>query len=254
MFAGAAVGKAQAMKAEVEQYNAAADAINRRVVETLARLPVRNWMPIHGPGSRGGRRVHVRLLRGAAAGGERATRRLVRRGEGRGGQSGNHHGGPSSSFARGSTSCLPVGTARCKRRGSPVLPERHRCGRRPVPDQSRKSNPVTACSHRTRRPANLHTKRWRVTTRQPSPLIRVTVSGEEILATRGHPLWVVGKRWVMAKHIQAGDLLHTVFGPLPVERVDEVPAPAAWYEFAYNLQVEGFQRTSWARTRCSCIT
>ncbi len=37
MFAGAAVGKAQAMKAQVEQYNAAADAINRRVVETLAR-------------------------------------------------------------------------------------------------------------------------------------------------------------------------------------------------------------------------
>ena len=80
----------------------------------------------------------------------------------------------------------------------------------------------------------------RVTTRQPSPLIRVTVSGEEILATRGHPFWVVGKRWVMAKHIQAGDLLHTVSGPLPVQRADEVPAPEAWYEFAYNLQVEGF--------------
>lgn len=79
-----------------------------------------------------------------------------------------------------------------------------------------------------------------VTKRQPSPLIRITVDGDEILATRGHPFWVVGKRWTMAKHIQAGDLLHTVSGSLPVVKVEELPAPEAWYEFAYNLQVADF--------------
>lgn len=79
-----------------------------------------------------------------------------------------------------------------------------------------------------------------VTKRQPSPLIRITVDGDEILATRGHPFWVVGKRWTMAKHIQAGDLLHTVSGSLPVVKVEELPTPEAWYEFAYNLQVADF--------------
>ena len=44
-----------------------------------------------------------------------------------------------------------------------------------------------------------------VTKRAPSPMIRVQVGSEEILATRGHPFWVIGKRWTMAKHLQAGE-------------------------------------------------
>jgi hypothetical protein len=79
-----------------------------------------------------------------------------------------------------------------------------------------------------------------VTKRTPSPMIRISVAGEEILATRGHPFWVVGQRWKMAKHLQSGDLLHTVSGPVVVEQVEQLPAPEAWYDCAYNLQVDGF--------------
>jgi hypothetical protein len=79
-----------------------------------------------------------------------------------------------------------------------------------------------------------------VTKRAPSPMIRVQVGSEEILATRGHPFWVIGKRWTMAKHLQAGDMLHTVTGPIAITHVEPTPAPEAWYDVAYNLQVRDF--------------
>ena len=71
-------------------------------------------------------------------------------------------------------------------------------------------------------------------------MIRVQVGSEEILATRGHPFWVIGKRWTMAKHLQAGDMLHTVTGPIAITHVEPTPAPEAWYDVAYNLQVRDF--------------
>ena len=38
------------------------------------------------------------------------------------------------------------------------------------------------------------------TLRPPSPMIRVTVDGEDILTTLGHPMWVSEKRWRMASY------------------------------------------------------
>ena len=79
-----------------------------------------------------------------------------------------------------------------------------------------------------------------VTQRDPTTMIRITVGGEEIVSTLGHPFWVVGQRWIMAKHLRQGSLLHTVSGPRTIEKVEEIPAATEWYEFSYNLEVDGF--------------
>ena len=44
----------------------------------------------------------------------------------------------------------------------------------------------------------------------------------------------------MAKHLEEGCLLHTVSGPLPIAKVEQIPAAKEWYEFSYNLQVADF--------------
>ncbi len=56
------------------------------------------------------------------------------------------------------------------------------------------------------------------TLRPESPLVKIRCvadssrAGETILATRGHPFWVTGHGWRMAKELRAGDLLHGVRG------------------------------------------
>jgi hypothetical protein len=79
-----------------------------------------------------------------------------------------------------------------------------------------------------------------VTKRNPTPMVQITVGGEEILSTLGHPFWVNGRRWVMAKHLQTGCALHTISGPRTIDKVEEMPAAKEWYEFSYNLQVGDF--------------
>ena len=79
-----------------------------------------------------------------------------------------------------------------------------------------------------------------VTKRNPSPMVKITVGSEEIVSTLGHPFWVNGKRWVMAKHLETGCVLHTISGPRRIDNVEEIPAAKEWYEFSYNLQVADF--------------
>ena len=243
MFAGAAVGKAPAIKAQAEQYNAAADAINRRVVETLARATgQKNWMPIHGLGSRGGKSTCATTTRWS---------RCQQTGNARAGPQGGRQGGqvrqstgkgPSSSIARGSTSCLPVGTASCKPRGFPVLTARHRCGRRPVPDRYKEIQPGDRVLAQDATTGELAYKAVEnIATRQPTPLIRVTVSGEEILATRRQQCnLVMAVRRVMAKYFRRGICCTPCLDRCRWSGWTKSPAPEAWYEFTYNLQVEGF--------------
>jgi hypothetical protein len=71
--------------------------------------------------------------------------------------------------------------------------------------------------------------------RPPSPLMIIDLGVEQFVATRGHPLWVVGKGWRMAKELQPGDLLHTADGGVAVESID----PGVSAE-AYNLVVAEF--------------
>jgi hypothetical protein len=65
--------------------------------------------------------------------------------------------------------------------------------------------------------------------------LRVQVNQEVILATRGHPFWVSGSGWRMAKELSSSDRLSSLQGSLPIELIEEGPS---WE--AHNLVVDGF--------------
>jgi hypothetical protein len=73
------------------------------------------------------------------------------------------------------------------------------------------------------------------TLRPPSEMRMLSIDGEELQTTLGHPLWVVGIGWRMAKELADGAILHGVNGPV---RVDAI-ATADEAE-AYNLIVADF--------------
>ena len=73
------------------------------------------------------------------------------------------------------------------------------------------------------------------TVRPPSAIVKISVSGEEIQATRGHPFWVAGVGWRMAKEIDGGAVLHGITCAPRIEAVE----PAIDAE-AYNLIVADF--------------
>ncbi|MEO1526532.1 MAG: polymorphic toxin-type HINT domain-containing protein [Planctomycetota bacterium] len=60
------------------------------------------------------------------------------------------------------------------------------------------------------------------TKRKPSPSIRVRCPVQTITSTLGHPFWVIGKGWIMAKRLQPGDRLHSPRGSLTVSAVEPV--------------------------------
>lgn len=73
------------------------------------------------------------------------------------------------------------------------------------------------------------------TTRPASPTVEIDAGGHTLTATRGHPLWVSGQGWKMAKELSVGDQLHTATGPLPITAIRSgLQAPA------FNLVVDGF--------------
>lgn len=72
------------------------------------------------------------------------------------------------------------------------------------------------------------------TVREPSPMVEVVAGGEKIHATVGHPFWVIGHGWKMAKELSGGDILSTIEGPVPVSAVNEYEKAQA-----FNLVVEG---------------
>jgi hypothetical protein len=61
----------------------------------------------------------------------------------------------------------------------------------------------------------------KTTVRPPSPLVEIRLEQETIRATRGHPFWVSGTGWQMAKELQAGQWLHTTSGPARIESVEQ---------------------------------
>lgn len=71
------------------------------------------------------------------------------------------------------------------------------------------------------------------TVREPSPMVEVVAGGESIHATVGHPFWVLGQGWRMAKELAVGDVLSTLYGPVTVTAVNEHQSAAA-----HNLVVE----------------
>jgi hypothetical protein len=73
------------------------------------------------------------------------------------------------------------------------------------------------------------------TVRPPSEFLKLSIDGEELLTTLGHPLWVDGVGWRMAKKLADGAILHGVNGPVRVDSID--PSDEAE---AYNLIVADF--------------
>jgi hypothetical protein len=73
------------------------------------------------------------------------------------------------------------------------------------------------------------------TLRRPSPLVRIHVQNEAISATRGHPFWVAGRGWQMAKQLTTADRLHGLEGSWAIDRIEELPD-----DEAYNLVVHDF--------------
>jgi hypothetical protein len=73
------------------------------------------------------------------------------------------------------------------------------------------------------------------TVRPPSEIRSLKIRGEEIHTTLGHPFWVAGVGWRMAKELEEGAILHGVTGSAPLSAVE-----SAEQAEAYNLVVADF--------------
>ncbi len=74
-----------------------------------------------------------------------------------------------------------------------------------------------------------------LTTRPTSQLIETHLGDTVIRSTTGHPFWVSGKGWQMAKELKAGQWLHTANGAVQVDSAE--PSDEA---VCYNLVVADF--------------
>jgi len=66
-------------------------------------------------------------------------------------------------------------------------------------------------------------------------MVCIRAGGDEITTTLGHPFWVDGRGWKMAKELKDGDLLHSLNGAVRIDKVEN-----AGEEKAYNLVVDEF--------------
>jgi hypothetical protein len=73
------------------------------------------------------------------------------------------------------------------------------------------------------------------TVRPPRPIVKLSAGDEQIFATLGHPIWVAGAGWRMAKELSSGDVLHGVNEPVRLSA-----ATPAEDDVAYNLIVADF--------------
>ena len=73
------------------------------------------------------------------------------------------------------------------------------------------------------------------TIRPPSSMLKITTSNETLVTTLGHPFWVAGAGWRMAKELGDDAKLHSSKGVTSVRSVEQVPDAEA-----YNLIVGDF--------------
>ena len=74
------------------------------------------------------------------------------------------------------------------------------------------------------------------TVRSPSSLMQIQTGETLIRCTLGHPMWVSGVGWKMAKELRSGEWLHTVHGPLLIDAI----ATENEQSVGYNLVVADF--------------
>jgi hypothetical protein len=73
------------------------------------------------------------------------------------------------------------------------------------------------------------------TVRPPVEMVLITTTRGNLRTTRGHPFWIVGKGWRMAKELEVGDRVVSLGGSATVTALDTLPP-----EPAYNLIVADF--------------
>jgi hypothetical protein len=73
------------------------------------------------------------------------------------------------------------------------------------------------------------------TLRSADEFLSISLGSDSMLTTPGHPFWVVGRGWCVARQLKAGDRLHSLSGPVTVDRLE----PATRRE-VYNLVVTEF--------------
>ena len=61
-----------------------------------------------------------------------------------------------------------------------------------------------------------------LTLRPATPLVSLSFSSETIRATPGHPFWVVGAGWRVAKFLKVGDRVHGMNGATVIDAVEQV--------------------------------
>ncbi len=74
-----------------------------------------------------------------------------------------------------------------------------------------------------------------LTIRPAVPLLKITAGSSSVSATRGHPFWVDGQGWVLAKQLKVGQSLHSLDGAVTIDAIEELPAKEA-----YNLVVSDY--------------
>ena len=104
-------------------------------------------------------------------------------------------------------------------------------GLRPI-EQLQAGDRVLTCNPQTG--VISHQSVMTTTVRPAEETTRLRLPGEDIVSTNGHPVWVIGKGWQMAKNVKAGDKLHGIRGVVEVEAVEPGPGSEV-----YNLIVDG---------------
>jgi Ni/Co efflux regulator RcnB len=122
-------------------------------------------------------------------------------------------------YVRPSRDCLVAGTL--------VWTDR---GMRPV-ESLRLGDQVLSCDVQTG--ALSYQSVLRQTVREPEPLTKIQLGSDEIVASKGHPFWVVGRGWTTTEQLVPGDALHGADGVAVIDSL----APAST-DKTYNLVVE----------------
>jgi hypothetical protein len=69
----------------------------------------------------------------------------------------------------------------------------------------------------------------------PTKIVELTIDGESIQCTLGHPFWIVGSGWTLAKDLQVGDSVHALHGASKIDGIRTVEDSPA-----HNLVVADF--------------
>jgi hypothetical protein len=80
-----------------------------------------------------------------------------------------------------------------------------------------------------------------VSIRPPQERLKIGVGADSFVATPGHPFWVDGKGWQLAKQLEVGQILHGVAGGTPVKNIEAIETDPTSAGYSYNLYVADFE-------------